>query len=59
MLITQMWWTIVLRLIYTLAVLANSECRLAGHSRTIYVAVYGQEIIARLRKIKKLNETYL
>ena len=43
-----------------LAVLANFGCRLGGSRRTIYVAVYGQEIIARLRKIKKLNEkTYL
>ena len=40
------------------AVLANFVCRLAGHSRTIYLAVYGQEIIARLRKINKLNDTY-
>ena len=43
-----------------LAVLVNFGCRLGRTRRTVYVAVYGQEIIARLRKIKKLNEkTYL
>ena len=42
-----------------LAVLVNFGCRLAGNRRTIYMAVYGKEIIAWLRKIKKLDETYL
>ena len=42
-----------------LAVLVNFGCRLAGNRLTMYVAVYGQEMIAWLRKIKKLDETYL
>ena len=42
-----------------LAVLVNFGCGLADNRRTIYVAVYGQEIIAWLWKIKKLDETYL
>ena len=36
-----------------LAVLVNFGCRSAGNRRTISVAVYGQEIIARVLKIKK------